>query len=83
MRALAGAARVLVLAREGQQAWVELELRDLMLETGISQAELGPGRGQLIPWVEQCLCPAGYIGLSCSKCAPGSDNFFTMPRKTS
>ncbi|XP_042320284.1 laminin subunit gamma-2-like [Sceloporus undulatus] len=30
-----------------------------------------PTSGTPAPWVEQCVCPAGYQGQFCEKCAPG------------
>ncbi|XP_007425431.1 laminin subunit gamma-2 [Python bivittatus] len=30
-----------------------------------------PGTGSPAPWVEQCICPTGYQGQFCEKCAPG------------
>ncbi|KAM4722730.1 laminin subunit gamma-2 [Rhinophrynus dorsalis] len=30
-----------------------------------------PVPGKPAPWVEQCVCPTGYQGHSCEKCAPG------------
>uniref|UniRef100_A0A670Y1Y5 Laminin subunit gamma 2 n=1 Tax=Pseudonaja textilis TaxID=8673 RepID=A0A670Y1Y5_PSETE len=30
-----------------------------------------PSTGSPAPWVEQCVCPTGYQGQFCEKCAPG------------
>ena len=44
-------------------------LSEISLDTAVASS-LSP-RGEAVTWVEQCVCPAGYAGLSCEQCAFG------------
>ena len=67
MAVLADVDMILIRAQFYQSGAVDVTVSDIQLETGESQ-DTGLG---VLPTVEQCLCPAGYTGLSCETCAPG------------
>ena len=68
MRTLAEVEMILILAQHTSGS-VDPVISGVELETGVTtDTGLGP-----VSWVEQCLCPVGYTGLSCETCAPGYD----------
>ena len=67
MAVLADVDMILIRAQFYQDGAVDVTVSDIQVETGYSQ---DTGLGSLVT-VEQCLCPAGYTGLSCETCAPG------------
>uniref|UniRef100_A0A671TW87 Laminin, alpha 1 n=1 Tax=Sparus aurata TaxID=8175 RepID=A0A671TW87_SPAAU len=53
-------------------------ISNITMETAV-EAESGeglPGKGGVARFIESCICPPGYTGLSCQECATG---FFRQP----
>jgi len=58
---------LLIRAQHLDSGPVDVTVSDIRMDSADSR-DLGQGRA---PYVEQCICPAGYTGLSCEVCAPG------------
>ena len=67
MSVLADVEMILIRAQFYLTGAVDVTVSDIQVETGVSYDS---GLGSTAT-VEQCLCPAGYTGLSCESCAPG------------
>ena len=67
METLAEVDMILIRAQYYSSGPVDVTVSDVELETAVPSDS---GLGQTSN-VEQCLCPAGYTGLSCELCAPG------------
>jgi len=58
---------LLIRAQHLDSGPVDVTISDIRLDSADSR-DLGQGRA---PYIEQCICPAGYTGLSCEVCSPG------------
>jgi len=58
---------ILIRAQHLDSGPVDVTISDIRMDSADAR-DFGQGRA---PYVEQCICPAGYTGLSCEICAPG------------
>ena len=58
---------LLIRAQHLDSGPVDVTISDIRMDSADSR-DLGQGRA---PFIEQCICPVGYTGLSCEICAPG------------
>jgi len=66
LMALAGLEYIIVKAAHSERT-SEASIADVSLDTGV-EYESGQDKASA---VEECVCPLGYLGLSCQSCAPG------------
>ena len=67
MSSLADVEMILIRAQYFTRGPVDVTVKNVELETAVP-GDTGLGR---TAFIEQCLCPLGYTGLSCETCAPG------------